>query len=262
LVSKGTRRRRGNKLKSFVGVTIHNVGNNSRGANADANARYQKNSANDAANGWHFTVDEKEIVRSIPEDEIAEHSGKRLGNDTTVGIEICDNVDGNALEATNNGAWLAAKLLKDRGISKAVWKQNIFQHNDWTGKDCPAQIRRGNPYNWATFVNKVNEYMGAGGAETTPVPSQPPAPVPALPRNLKYKSPMMRGDDVLQAQQRLERHHASPGKIDGVFGRNTEAAVKRFQQARIDEGRDVGCRYNGNKPDGKVGINTWAILWE
>ena len=163
LVPKGTKRRSGKKLKSVRGVTVHNTGNTSKGANADANARYQKNSANDAVNGWHWTVDEKEAIRSIPNDEIAEHSGKREGNDTTVGIEICDNADGNILLATNNGAELAAKILKEQGFTKAVWKQNIFQHNDWSGKNCPQDIRAGRPYGWERFVDEVNKHMAGGG---------------------------------------------------------------------------------------------------
>ena len=73
---------------------------------------------------------------------------------------------------------------------------------------------------------------------------------------------MMTGDDVRQLQERLKAHLADPGKIDGEFGDKTRDAVIAFQQARINEGRDVGCRYNGNKPDGKCGELTWAILWE
>lgn len=176
-----SKRRKGNKLKKVAGVTIHNVGNRSKGANADANARYQKNSCNDAVNGWHWTVDEKEAVLSIPENEIAEHAGKRAGNDTTVGIEICDNVDGDALKATDNGAKLAAEILKRQGFKKAVWKENLFMHQDWSAKRCPEQILANNPYNWETFVAKVNAYMNASGASTsvskpvsTPTPSTTP----------------------------------------------------------------------------------------
>lgn len=103
----------------------------------------------------------------------------------------------------------------------------------------------------------------AGGVAPNPV--TPPAPstnTPELDRVLKRTSPMMTGDDVRQLQERLKAHLADPGKIDGKFGDKTKDAVIAFQQARINEGRDVGCRYNGNKPDGKVGELTWAMLWE
>ena len=86
--------------------------------------------------------------------------------------------------------------------------------------------------------------------------SAPAASIPELTRNLKLTSPMMRGDDVRQAQERLEKHLAQPGRIDGVFGNSTKEAVIRFQQARKNEGRDIGA------VDGVIGPKTWAILWE
>ncbi len=104
---------------------------------------------------------------------------------------------------------------------------------------------------------------GQVGKNTTPLlggtwteKSAPAASIPTLTRNLKLTSPMMRGDDVRQAQERLEKHLAQPGKIDGVFGNSTKEAVIRFQQARKNEGRDIG------EVDGVIGPKTWAILWE
>lgn len=104
---------------------------------------------------------------------------------------------------------------------------------------------------------------GQVGKNTTPLlggtwteKSAPAASVPELTRNLKLTDPMMRGDDVRQAQERLEKHLAQPGKIDGVFGNSTKEAVIRFQQARKNEGRDIGA------VDGVIGPKTWKILWE
>lgn len=248
LVLAGTKRRRGRKLKKKGGVTIHNVGNNNKGANADANARYQKNSANKAVNGWHFTVDEKEIVRSIPQDEIAEHCGKRLGNDTTVGIEICDNADGDILTATNNAAELAAYLLKAQGYLQAVWKENIFQHNDWSDKDCPAQIRRGRPYSWTAFIAKVNSFMGGAVA-----PPKPPKGTWTLSRVLKQVQVYWRDPDVITLQTVLRTRGYYKGAIDGKFGAMTDKAVRAFQKT------------HKLKRDGKVGKQTTIALggiWE
>ena len=67
---------------------------------------------------------------------------------------------------------------------------------------------------------------------------------------------MMRGDDVRKAQERLECHLAEPGKIDGVFGKNTKAATVRFQKARIAEGYDLGSA----GADGVIGPKTWKLL--
>lgn len=129
----------------------------------------------------------------------------------------------------------------------------------------------------ALFDSKFNEIVQgitdailsiAGGVAPNPV--TPPAPSaanvpPLVDENgngvvLKKGSPYK--ELVRQAQERLRKHLAYDGDIDGIFGTKTYNGTVAFQQARINEGRDVGCRYNGNKPDGKIGELTWAILWE
>lgn len=75
--------------------------------------------------------------------------------------------------------------------------------------------------------------------------------VPVLTRNLYYrKNNLMKGKDVLQAQEQLKAKGCSPGKCDGVFGLLTEAAVIEFQASA-----GISC-------DGIIGPVTWAKLWE
>ena len=52
-------------------------------------------------------------------------------------------------------------------------------------------------------------------------------------RILRLISPLMRGGDVRRVQMKLRElgHLASDDDVDGIFGANTEAAVKAFQQA-------------------------------
>ena len=57
-----------------------------------------------------------------------------------------------------------------------------------------------------------------------------------------------RGDQVVNLQKSLKKIGFDPGVIDGIFGGNTEAAVKQFQAS------------NGLLVDGKVGPNTKAAL--
>ncbi|MEG1657398.1 MAG: N-acetylmuramoyl-L-alanine amidase [Christensenellaceae bacterium] len=158
-IKKGSKARRGKLLKKINGVTVHNTGNHDNGANAGANARYLHNNENNTIAGFHWVVDEKEAIALIPENEITEHTGKRLGNDSTVGVEICDNADGDILVATDNGAKIVSEILKRQGFVQAVHGENIFQHNTWSGKNCPEDIRAGKPYSWAVFVDKVNAHM-------------------------------------------------------------------------------------------------------
>lgn len=69
-------------------------------------------------------------------------------------------------------------------------------------------------------------------------------------RTLKYKLPLMKGDDVKQLQETLNKLGYSCGTPDGKFGTNTRSAVKKFQKA------------NKLDSDGIVGAKTWAKLEE
>ena len=68
---------------------------------------------------------------------------------------------------------------------------------------------------------------------------------PTLTRKLYYvEGNMMKGDDVALVQTSLKGFNCDCGKIDGVFGLKTDAAVKKFQTE------------NGLNPSGKVGKKT------
>lgn len=86
-------------------------------------------------------------------------------------------------------------------------------------------------------------------AEAPPAPTAAPAPVPPLARTLLLQSPRMEGDDVRLVQARLlALGYAQLGAADGVYGPDTEAAVRAFQ---ADSGLAV---------DGVVGPQTWGRL--
>lgn len=78
----------------------------------------------------------------------------------TINIEICDNADGDIRQATDNAVILVADILRRHGITDV--NGHLFQHNHWTGKDCPYDIRRGNPYDWGTFYSKVQQALNGG----------------------------------------------------------------------------------------------------
>jgi len=67
-------------------------------------------------------------------------------------------------------------------------------------------------------------------------------------RILYLRHPMLRGDDVAELQRRLSALGFDPGRIDGIFGTQTEAAVREFQ-------------HNAGLPaDGRCGRETLADL--
>ena len=71
-----------------------------------------------------------------------------------------------------------------------------------------------------------------------------------LSRLVKFKSPMMRGADIINIQKALITNGCSVGATgaDGVFGRNSDTAVRAFQRSK------------GLTADGIVGKNTCTAL--
>jgi len=162
------RRNRPGRSNPMEFITIHNTGNTNRGANARAHNSYIRGSvATNLPVSWHYTVDDGEIYQHLPDNEDAFHAadGSGPGNRRSIGIEICINSDGNLLRATDNAVWLVATLMVRYNVSP----ENIRRHRDWRPtSSCPAQLRSGQPYNWAEFVRRAT----AAYEEMT----QPPAP--------------------------------------------------------------------------------------
>lgn len=143
-------------------ITIHQTGNTSRGANAQAHANLQsRGNARNAS--WHFQVDDKHAIQSYPTTARCWHAGDGggHGNYSSIAIEICVNSDGDYVKTLKNAASLVKKLQKQYNIPTS----NIVQHNHWSGKSCPAQIRAGKDgINWSKFKGLIS---GAKDAEKT-----------------------------------------------------------------------------------------------
>lgn len=99
---------------------------------------------------WHFTVDDHNIYQHLPCEESAFHAGDGSGdgNRKSIGIEICTNSDGSILGATD----LAIALVKELMAKYNIPVSNIKQHNYWSGKNCPSQLRANIPYSWNEFL--------------------------------------------------------------------------------------------------------------
>jgi len=149
-------------------ITIHQTGNTSKGANAEMHNRYVHNVAPNPS--WHFTVDDKEAYQHLPLTENGWHAGDGTngpGNRKSIAIEICVNRDGNLAKAEANAAWLAAKLIKEVGSLKP-FPACMKQHYDWSGKNCPAQIR-GRKDGWKNFLAAVEANLKTEAEITRPI---------------------------------------------------------------------------------------------
>lgn len=126
------------------GLVIHWTANEGKGANAVANRNYFNKSTTEAS--AHYCVDDKQIVRCLPENELGYHVGAKsykpdalkmlssYPNNCTIGIEMCVNSEGDFQVMYRRTVELAADILKRYkwGVDK------LWRHFDITGKNCPA----------------------------------------------------------------------------------------------------------------------------
>jgi len=142
---------KGNTKKYIV---VHETDNTRSGADADAHSRLQFN-GNSRSASWHYTVDDKEAVQSFEHAWRCWAAGSNTGNNQGLQVEVCVNSDGNYLKAMQNAAELVAKLMKDENIPI----QNVVQHNHFSGKNCPRNMREGK-ISWSQFITRVKNSSG------------------------------------------------------------------------------------------------------
>lgn len=152
----------GNKKKYVV---IHETANTAAGANANAHSRLQAN-GNSRDASWHFQVDDKEIIQSFDENIRCWHAGTTANNEG-IAIEICVNKGGNFKKAVDNAVELVKYLMDKYNIPFS----NVRQHNYFTGKDCPTNLRNGSKgVDWNDFIKKIK---GSESSKPVSKPSQP-----------------------------------------------------------------------------------------
>lgn len=135
------------------GVCIHNTAND---ASAKAEVSYMINNNNQTS--YHYAVDGTQAVQGIPLSRNAWHAGdggSGNGNRKYIAIEICYSKSGGSrfTAAQNNGALLAAKLLKKYG-----WGiDKLKKHQDFSGKYCPHRTLQ--DFGWNNFRKLVQKYL-------------------------------------------------------------------------------------------------------
>lgn len=158
LVPAGRKNRPGNKTTKS-GITVHETDNFAAGADAEAHAAYMSTNQEAVTRmvSWHYTVDDHSIIHHIPDDEESYHAGdggKGPGNTSTIGIEICVNADGDYNKAKANAEALIRLLISENPNLKT-----IYQHYNWTGKDCPHRLRSISG-GWDAFVGNCTSKDG------------------------------------------------------------------------------------------------------
>jgi N-acetylmuramoyl-L-alanine amidase len=143
--------RPGLAIRRVDALVLHWVGN--PGTSAEANRRYFESLKDGSARASaHYIIDAKEIVRCVPEAEVAYHCGQVGGqpyapwaaarwggehpNLYTIGIEHAhpDWVGVWEPKTVAHSRWLCAGLCWQYGLDPLT---DIVRHFDITGKPCP-----------------------------------------------------------------------------------------------------------------------------
>lgn len=184
-------------------ITIHQTGNTNAGADAQAHANLQSR-GNSRSASWHWQVDDHGAIQSYPDTARCWHAGdgKGDGNMSSIAIEICVNRDGDYTMALANTAELVRTLMAEHSIPL----ERVVQHNHWSGKNCPRQIRAGKAgIDWAGFLTMVS-------AGNTPEPVAPSKPK-------SQPTPKPKPSGITE---------------DGLWGRNTTRALQREMGTPVD----------------------------
>lgn len=150
--------RSGEKQNKIQNIVVHWVGN--AGSSAIGNRNYFNSLATShktSASSHYIIGLQGEIIRCVPENEVAFHSGSYSMNRKSIGIEDCHpDWNGKFNDATYNSlVELCADICRRYGLSV----NNIIRHYDVTGKDCPRYYVQ-NPNEWIKFKNDVANKLG------------------------------------------------------------------------------------------------------
>lgn len=138
-------------------IVIHNTAND---ATAQNEVKYMQSNTRQVS--FHYAVDDCKIIKALPTNRNAWHSGdgNGKGNREGIAIEICYSRSGGErfLAAQRNAAALCADLLKEYG-----WGiDKITKHQDYSGKKCPHRTLE---YGWDNFLKLVAAAMNNAPAQ-------------------------------------------------------------------------------------------------
>lgn len=158
-----------NEIKYIV---IHYTAND--GDTAERNGLYFKN--NTIGTSAHYFVDDKEVVRSVPDSYVAysvggKNYGGRLNgaamNYNTLNVELCDTIKNGTVSPTKATVENALEFVKSKMKEYNIPKDRVIRHYDVTKKSCPAYWV--NDARWkAEFWNLLDGYTPIKYTPITP----------------------------------------------------------------------------------------------
>src|SRR5690625_3185206 len=241
-------------------IVIHETANTSKGANADAHGRLQAN-GNSRSASWHYTVDDKEVVKSFKDTAQCWHAGNAKYNRESIGIEICVNSDGDSKNTVDNAVDVTKQLMSKYGISAS----NVIQHNSASGKHCPRYLRNGSKgVTWAQFKAKLSDNK-TSNTNTSTSNKKPSNSAKSNDKGAKSsaKGDMKTNSIVVYLQSIGEPYSlAHRKKLASKYGINnyTGTAAQNTRLLSIIRGSTASSKSSNTKPSSKPKTSTTASI--
>ncbi len=197
-----------------VGSTWHDTGNPD--SSADSDYRWAANNRPGGVPGsYNGIFDARKLIITQRFDELVGHAANHTGNVTSYAFEQAfGSAGGGYEESLKVGAAIHGGIMATNGWSVAT---SLKQHNYWSGKNCPGQIR--NKGDWPRVVAMVEAARiaaldAAGGVRPSP-PSAPTYAKPIHVKELEYTTfppalVTLEGSDFIYVNDVVEATKATP----------------------------------------------------
>lgn len=152
-LTKNPYSRPGTKLTSVKNIVVHYVGNPNTSAIANRNYFESLKDKGVYASSQYIIGLNGEIIKCMPESEVAYHAGNYTVNCNSIGIECCHPDSSGKFNSLTYNALI--ELLKDLCKRYRLNSSNVIRHYDVTGKMCPLFYVK-NPSEWTKLKNAVN----------------------------------------------------------------------------------------------------------
>ena len=212
--------RTGEKLKSVKQIVVHWVGNANTSAIANRNYFESLKDKHIYASSHYIIGLSGEIIRCIPEDEVAYHAGNGTVNRNSIGIEDCHpDWEGKFNDATYNSlVELCADICRRYNLNA----NNIIRHYDVRGKICPKYYVEHEDA-WIQFKKDVANKIGQATSEVTVKEEGSDEPV------RKYKNGSTREDIYADTNLTKKIGSLSPYEECDCFGIFNNRPMVRYK---------------------------------
>lgn len=181
----------------------------------------------------YLMADDGQIGLVLQEEYASICSSSKSNDNRAITIETSSDSTGEIkiTDAALNGLiTLCTDICQRNGIKQLVWSTNkndrvnhlngcnLTVHRDYAAKSCPGDYIYGK---MQYIADEVNKRLGTN----TNVPEL----IKTTTRNYLMKGD--KGNDVIKLQENLNCIGYSCGNVDGIFGSNTDSALRKFQAA-------------------------------